>query len=134
MACPVHDSRPALTARRTPPIPLANTTANFVRCVPLLALFSAATFWRLHIDFRGALLATASGTIASGVGYVLWYTALRGLTAFRASVVQFVSPVVAALGGVVFLGETISARLILSTVLIIGGLMLALPNRQREPR
>jgi drug/metabolite transporter (DMT)-like permease len=109
--------------------PLAQTRANFVRSVPLVMLFSAATFWRAHVDLRGALLAVTSGAIASGLGYVFWYTALRGLTAFRASIVQFAAPVLTATGGVIFLGETISTRLLVSGALVIGGLVLALPNR-----
>jgi drug/metabolite transporter (DMT)-like permease len=72
------------------------------------------------------VLAVASGAFASGMGYVMWYRALRGLTATSAAVVQLAVPILAAGGGVIFLGEAISARLALSAVMILGGIALAL--------
>jgi drug/metabolite transporter (DMT)-like permease len=77
------------------------------------------------------MLAAISGAVTSGVGYVIWYAALRGLTAFRAAVVQLPTPVLTAAGGVLILGETISARLVLSTLLVVGGIALALVGRER---
>jgi drug/metabolite transporter (DMT)-like permease len=97
-----------------------------------MMLFSLVTLRHAQIDLRGALFAAASGAIASGLGYVVWYTALGGLTAVRASLVQFAVPVLTATGGVLFLAETISPRLILSGVLVIGGLTLALPNQGKS--
>jgi len=117
---------------RGSPHPIANTRTNFLRSVPFIALFSLLTIGHAHLDPRGALFAAASGAIASGLGYIVWYTALGGLTAVRASLVQFAVPVLTATGGVLFLGETISARLILAGALVIGGLVVALPGRTRE--
>ena len=76
------------------------------------------------------MLAVLSGAAASGVGYVIWYAALRGLTATRAATVQLAVPVIAALGGVLFLSETISTRLMMATVMILGGIGLATKPRK----
>jgi drug/metabolite transporter (DMT)-like permease len=78
----------------------------------------------------GFLWAALSGSITSGVGYVIWYAALRGLTATRAAIVQLTVPVLAAIAGVVVLGETISLRLVISTVVILGGVGLAVSRRK----
>ena len=75
----------------------------------------------LTITFRGLLWATLSGSITSGVGYVLWYTALPRLTATRAATVQLTVPVLAAIGGVTVLSEAVSLRLVISAVVILGG-------------
>ena len=104
---------------------LAQTTGAFVRSVPLALVLSAIVFPLAHSDGKGVALAVASGTVASGLGYVAWYSALAGLTATKAAVVQLSVPVLAALGGVVFLAEAVSARLTLSTLMVLGGVALA---------
>jgi drug/metabolite transporter (DMT)-like permease len=111
--------------------PLAQTTTNFVRSIPFVVAVSLATLPSLHIESRGVALAIASGALASGLGYVIWYEALRGLTSTRAAVVQLLVPVLAAIGGVLFLAEAISSRLVLSGVLVLGGIGLALFGRER---
>lgn len=105
--------------------PLGETTSNFVRAVPWSLGVSVVAAGTFHISGKGLLLAVASGALASGVGYVVWYAALRGLTATRAATVQLSVPVLAAGGGVLFLSERISLRLIASAVLILGGVGLA---------
>jgi drug/metabolite transporter (DMT)-like permease len=111
--------------------PLAATTRNFVQAVPLVLLVSLVTFPQSHIEPSGLVLAVASGAIASGLGYVVWYAALRGLSGLQAAVVQLAVPVLAAVGGVVFLSEAISVRLALSTILVLGGIALAVASRER---
>jgi drug/metabolite transporter (DMT)-like permease len=111
--------------------PLAQTTSNFVRSVPLVLAVSLIALPLFHLESKGVLLALASGALASGLGYVVWYAALRGLTATRAAVVQLSVPVLAALGGVIFLAEAVSVRLMLSTVMVLGGIGLALVGRER---
>lgn len=113
--------------------PLAQTTANFVRLVPLLLAVSAIALPHISVHPRGLALAIASGSLATGVGYVIWYRALRGLTATEAAAVQLAVPALAAAGGVIFLGEVITARLALSSVLILGGIAMALAGRQLRP-
>src|SRR5207245_1402290 len=72
--------------------PLADTAGNFARAVPFAGALSAATFWLARGSPKGVVLAAASGALASGLGYTLWYTALRGLTATRAAIVQLSVP------------------------------------------
>ena len=79
----------------------------------------------------GVAFSVASGAIASGLGYVVWYAALGGLSGLQAAVVQLSVPVLAAIGGVVFLAEVISVRLVLSTILVLGGIALATPGLTR---
>lgn len=118
--------------------PLAETAGNFARAVPFALLVSLLATSRVRLSHEGALLAAVSGTLASGCGYVIWYAALRGLSAAQAASVQLAVPVLAASGGVVFLSEPVTTRLILSSILILGGIALALartgPRRRRPPR
>src|SRR5512143_636014 len=112
---------------------VARNAATFARTLPL-ALVAAATSAAVggaNVDAAGAGLALASGALASGLGYALWYAALRGLTATRAALVQLSVPPLAAAGGVVLLGEALSARLLVSSVLVLGGIALAVTGRGR---
>ena len=88
------------------------------------------------VDPIAALYAIASGAIASGVGYAIWYAVLPQLTRTRAAIVQLTVPAIAAAGGVLFIGESMSFRLVLSTIAIIGGIALALlaADRRRVAR
>jgi drug/metabolite transporter (DMT)-like permease len=114
--------------------PLLQNMGNFVRAVPLIAATSVVVVPRIHIETRGAILSIASGALASGLGYVVWYAALRGLTAVRASVVQLAVPLIAAGGGVLLLSETVTLRLVLSTVLVLGGITMATVGGARSLR
>jgi len=111
--------------------PVLSTTANFVRAAPMAAIASALAFSLVHAETKGVILALVSGTLTSGLGYVLWYKALRGLTTTRASIVQLLVPVLAAFGGVVFLAEQVSARLAIASALILGGVAMAVLTRVR---
>jgi drug/metabolite transporter (DMT)-like permease len=86
---------------------------------------------QLHASRSGIGYAAASGVVASGLGYVVWYAALRGLSAPRAAMVQLAVPVIAALGAVLVLSEEVGARLVVSAALILGGIALALLFRSR---
>lgn len=110
--------------------PTRDTAGNFVRTLPF-ALIAAAVFWpNLKLTSYGASLAVISGAVTSGIGYAIWYTALRDLTATRAAVVQLAVPVIAAAIGVVFLAETASSRLVIATALILGGIGLTIFGRR----
>jgi drug/metabolite transporter (DMT)-like permease len=109
--------------------PLSDTTRNFVRATPMAIVVLVPALSGIHVSPRGVMLAAASGALASGVGYVLWYAALRRLSAARAAVVQLAVPVVAALGGVVFLSERITPRLVLAGAMILGGIACAVLSR-----
>ncbi len=96
--------------------------------MPLAVAVSALAFLvygSSHVAPRGALCAVTSGALASGIGYSLWYAALRDLTATRAGIVQLSVPVVAALGGVVILGEHPTSRLAIASCAILGGIAFA---------
>ena len=112
--------------------PLATTASNFARATPLALALSVALLGSAHFSGRGALLAIASGAVTSGVGYSLWYAALGGLTATQAAIVQLSVPVLAALGAVALLGETITPRLAVCGATILGGVALAVVGRKRR--
>ena len=113
------------------PAPIAMTAGNFARAAPMAVIASVVAVSRIHMEPLGILLALISGIVTSGLGYVLWYQALRSLTISQASIVQLIVPVLAAFGGIVFLAEQISVRLITASVLILGGIALAV--KKREP-
>jgi len=113
--------------------PVGVTTDNFLRTVPLVIGLILLWLSTLTITPMGFLWAALSGSITSGVGYVLWYAALPRLTATRAATVQLAVPVLAALAGVVVLSEAISLRLVISSVAILGGVGLAVSRRKAPP-
>lgn len=114
---------------RATPDPIVTTTDNFVRSLPLILVLAVLFHGDLELSFRGVALAVASGAVASGMGYVIWYDALRGLSATRAASVQLSVPALAAAGGLVFLGEPVTLRLALSALLILGGVGLTLVGK-----
>lgn len=114
--------------------PLAASASNFAWAAPLALLLSLLTAAGARVDAAGAALAIASGALTSGIGYVVWYAALRGLSAMRAATVQLSVPPIAALGGVVLLSEPLTSRLVAASVAILGGIALVLSRRGREPR
>jgi drug/metabolite transporter (DMT)-like permease len=105
--------------------PIGDTSLNFTRALPLAVLVSLATIGRANVSAPGMMLAVLSGALASGLGYVVWYHALPGLTATRAATVQLAVPILAAVGGVALLSEEMSLRLFVSGLLILGGVALA---------
>jgi drug/metabolite transporter (DMT)-like permease len=109
--------------------PLADTARNFARTVPFTAVVALFAIETAHLSPLGVALAVASGAIASGLGYTVWYMALRGLSATQAAVVQLFVPVIAALGGVVFMSEEISLRLVIAAVLTLGGILMVVLGR-----
>jgi drug/metabolite transporter (DMT)-like permease len=111
--------------------PIATTAGAFVRAAPLALLLAGGAACRgaLHVSAQGALLALASGVIASGVGYSIWYRTLPRIAASTAAVVQLLVPVVAAAGGTALLGERPSARLLGAGAAILGGVVAAVVGR-----
>jgi drug/metabolite transporter (DMT)-like permease len=106
--------------------PTATTAGNFVRALPFAAALSLAMLPRAALDGAGVGYAVASGALASGLGYAIWYAALPGLRATSAATVQLSVPVIAALGGALFLGEAITPRLVLAAVAVLGGIALVI--------
>lgn len=108
--------------------PVAATASNFTRAAPMAVAILVAVWAidRPRASWLGLELAMISGAITSGLGYVIWYMALTGLTASRAAIVQLTVPVLAAFAGVLFLGERMTLRLALAGTAILGGVALAL--------
>lgn len=106
--------------------PLAETAGNFLRSVPLIILAALPFAYQIHLSPKGIVFAVLSGAIASGIGYSIWYAALKYHTATRAAILQLSVPALAAIGGVIFLSEIISVRLIAASALILGGIALAI--------
>lgn len=111
--------------------PIAMTTSSFVRSLPLSATLIAtvAPATGVHASSSGVVLAAASGALASGAGYSVWYAALRHLSATRAAVLQLLVPVLASAGAIAWLGESVSWRLGLSSAAILGGVALTIRDR-----
>lgn len=113
--------------------PLAATAGNFLRSLPFALLLALPFASDLRVDVPGLLYALLSGGLTSGVGYAIWYSALAGLGALQAASVQLSVPVIAALGGALLLGESISLRLALVSVTVLGGIALVLRGKFRHP-
>jgi drug/metabolite transporter (DMT)-like permease len=112
--------------------PTEANAANFIGC--LLPAAAIWLFWigGLHADPAGIALAIVSGAVTSGLGYVIWYLALRGLPAGRAATVQLSVPAIAAAGGVIFLSEPLTARLLIASAAMLGGIAIVLSQRARN--
>lgn len=114
--------------------PLADTTGNFVRCVPIALVLAGLGLITAPVSLEGVWYAVASGAIASGLGYAVWYLALPALSRVQASTVQLTVPAIAAAGGVAFIGEEITLRLALASLGILGGVAVALWSAERRKR
>jgi len=102
------------------------TAWNFVLAVPLALVTSAVFAGSATADVAGVTLAVASGAMASGIGYVIWYAALKGLAASDAATLQLSVPVIAAIGGVVLLAEPVTMRLVIASIATLGGVAIVL--------
>ena len=111
--------------------PLADTTGNFIRALPMALAAVIPFVGGLHLSSRGMILAVLSGALASGVGYSVWYAALKYHTATRAAVLQLAVPVITAVGGVLLLSEALAIRLLVASFLILGGIMLVIIAKRR---
>lgn len=121
---------------RGAPDPLGATAGNFARALPLSIAGSIVTWVAVdgaRADARGVMLAAISGALTSGVGYAIWYSALRGVGATVAASVQLAVPLLAAFAGVLLLGETWTARSTAAAIAILGGITLVLRS-DRPPR
>lgn len=110
--------------------PLKRTALNFYYTMPLVVVLALFTVSFENISTEGVMYASLSGAVASALGYTIWYQALNGLGATQASVVQLSVPVIAALGGVVFVTEPVTLRLLLSCLLVLGGIGIVLKARR----
>ncbi len=112
---------------------MADTSWNFVRTVPMA--LAMVVFWLLagvdwQVTGNGVLLAVLSGVLASGLGYTAWYVALAGLGISQAAVLQLAVPVIAAVGGVFVVSESLTWNLLIASIIILGGVSTVLYGRQ----
>ena len=110
--------------------PLGATAGNFLRAVPMAVILSVVALRSAHFDGAGVCYAIVSGALASGVGYAIWYSALPALKASAAATVQLSVPVLAAAGGIAFLGEQITLRFALASIAVLGGIALVILERR----
>lgn len=111
--------------------PLKDTAFNFIRTTPLVALLLLMSISNSSLSTEGLILAMLSGSLASGLGYTLWYMALEKLSTVQAASLQLMVPLIATLGGLLFAGEAIEMRLIVASGLILGGIMVVIMGRAR---
>jgi drug/metabolite transporter (DMT)-like permease len=115
--------------------PLAATSTNFALATPLSLAASIVFAGAAHARPGGVAAAVASGALTSGIGYAIWYAAVPRLTSLRAASVQLSVPPLAAIGGVLWLGEHVTVRLVGATIAILGGIALVLAGHsRRRPR
>lgn len=112
--------------------PVAATAGNFIRAAPVALALLLAQFVMSHVrlDAAGAAYAVASGAVTSGLGYILWYAALKQLNVTRAATVQLSVPVLAALGGTLFLDEPLTVLLMAASALVLAGVSLVILNKR----
>lgn len=110
--------------------PTKVTAGNFLRAVPITVVLSLLMINFTTLDIAGILYAVCSGALASGLGYAIWYTALPSLKNTSAATVQLSVPVIAAIGGIILLGEPLTLRLVLASVAILGGIALVILQKQ----
>ena len=106
--------------------PINDSATNFLYTLPFILTLLIIEYQNSELSQQGILLAVLSGALASGVGYTAWYMAVRNLATVQASIVQLLVPILAATGGVLFAGEIISLRLVISSLMILGGIVLVL--------
>lgn len=112
--------------------PLFDTNSNFVKAVPMVLILLIVFRDALAITPFGLTMAIASGAITSGVGYVVWYAVLPSLSTSLAGAMQLLVPIIAAAGGVFFAGEHVSNRLIIASVLTLGGILLVIVAKKKR--
>ena len=111
---------------------LGATTGNFLRAAPIALLLALPTLTKAH-PALGLIYAVLSGALASGVGYSMWYLALPQLTAAQGASVQLSVPIIAAIGGTLFLGEAPTLRLVFASIAVLGGIGLVIFSRVKKP-
>jgi len=118
--------------------PLADTASNFIKSLPFTLVLSLLFLSHLsNIETQGQVvisawvLAIASGAITSGVGYAIWYSALRNLSTSQAGVMQLLVPIIASIGGVIFSNELLTSRLIIASLLTLGGIFMVMTVKRQ---
>ncbi len=118
--------------------PLSDTMYNFARTTPITVLLIMALFvltpYQTSLSASGIVIAIIAGGVTSGIGYAIWYLVLREISAIQAGVLQLSVPVISALGGTLFIGESITLRLIISSIIILGGISIVILDTKSRQR
>ncbi|OBT12007.1 hypothetical protein A9267_04350 [Shewanella sp. UCD-FRSSP16_17] len=109
--------------------PIMDTAYNFARTLPLVLVLIIVAFDSLNLTYQGIILAAIAGGLTSAIGYSIWYIALKGLSATQAAVIQLSVPIIAAIGGVIFVAEPITYRLMISSLVVLGGILAVVIGR-----
>ncbi len=112
--------------------PLSATKGNFIRAVPFALLLALLAIQHLTVSLFGIVMAVASGAISSAMGYALWYEVLKNLKSTQAAIVQLSVPVIAGIGGLLLLNEPITQRFVIASVLILGGIAIAILAKNKR--
>ena len=111
--------------------PTAATAGNFLRATPFALLLFILLGNTESLTATGILCALASGALASGLGYALWYAVLPLLPTSTAATIQLSVPVLAALGGALFLNEALNLRFAISAIAVLGGIGVFIISKPR---
>ncbi|MDQ6981982.1 MAG: DMT family transporter [Mariprofundus sp.] len=109
--------------------PMAQTAGNFLLTLPMSAVMLLFSLNRIHGNIDGVMLAIASGALASGLGYALWYHVVSRMSGATAATVQLSVPLLAAAGGMLIMQEPVTMRLLLTGIMILGGIALVTMKR-----
>jgi drug/metabolite transporter (DMT)-like permease len=109
--------------------PVEANAGNFLCCLVPAIIVNLSGIYQIEATGAGLALAAASGAIATGLGYLVWYLALRELPAAHAATVQLSMPALVALGGILFLSEPLTVRMLAASVAMLGGVALVLRHR-----
>lgn len=104
--------------------PLMDTAYNFLRTMPFVLLLAIFTMQHINYSLDGIILALLSGAITSGIGYTIWYAVLKDLSSTQAAVIQLSVPVIAAIGGAIFVLEPVTIRLVVSAAIVLSGILM----------
>jgi drug/metabolite transporter (DMT)-like permease len=110
--------------------PLASSADNFLRSIPLVLLAALPFLDQIHWDATGAVLAVLSGAVTSGLGYAIWYSALRRLGSIQAASIQLSVPILAAAAGILLFSEPLTLRILIAAAAVLSGLTLVLKARE----
>lgn len=115
------------------PTPSSGITWGFITASIFGLLLSPLLLESIHVTLQGVMLAVASGAIASGCGYVLWYQVMQKLTLLQAAVSQLSVPAIALVLGSALLSEPLTTHSIITSVIILGGIALVFLSRSQKP-
>ena len=110
--------------------PLVDTAHNFLKTLPLIAIVTLLTLNDIQLSNKGIMLAIISGAVMSGLGYAIWYSVLTKLSVTEAATIQLSVPIIATIGGVIFSNELVTIKLILASILVLGGVLIVTLGKQ----